>query len=840
MERGSAGMGHTGEGSISGVKHSVTDVGEPALVRAPTVEITRGTVLAGRYQIEAEIGKGGSGVVLRAFDRVVEELVAVKILRADLAQDPKWVERFSRELRLGRQLQHPNVCRIFDIGEADGHRFLTIELATQGTLRDGIGDTTRSLELRLADARALLSGLAAIHAAGIVHRDVKPENLLRMSDGRLALSDFGLATNPGDAPATTIMVGTPSYMAPEIAIGAPATTRSDVWAAGVTLYEILFGTRPERKKLNDPNTQTFVPPGHLSRVEKALAYVARRCLAEDPKDRPADGVALKRLFDAAVTSPLRFAYRRRTAAFRGWGVIALAVLVAAVALRHRLWSPATANSAAHSAGLVVATGRPKDWRDSSKVIADLDGEVHCFMLLPGLTKARVVWGSPRRAEDIDIATGARQAAPLLPETYKIDCPQLSPKGDSLLFTRAVGQEPPQIMLGSMNGSAAKPVMSGTEPRWMPSGEEFLFNLDASHIAVFSLPTSNFSLLAEGRSDAKSYVFEKAVDAAGKHVAAMYVDGDSHWLTVHSLPSLEVTARWRLSRDLSKIVFDGDSLILSDGSDLPSLARLDWQSGSLVRLGALAGAEVSSLVVGSNELLLLAGKRLSDIWVFDARNPSGMQLTNDGVSEGASRSRSGDVLVQRHLADGRDVIVRYGRDGKIVQLTDGPSDCRPAYSSDGSRWFYADYARKTIRSCDSAGCKDLVKHSLVPAWPVSAPDDRHVAFVTAAGTTRLHIVDTRGEGDRDLGPTAIECPPVWTAPDRIWGFAGAGNSRQWLEIDTVTGEKTGRAKLAKTFDPDTRACGWESEAPGSPFFQEVRSIMRQTSQLRTLRRSGRGN
>jgi eukaryotic-like serine/threonine-protein kinase len=95
---------------------SVTDLGEPALVRATSMEIARGSLLAGRYQVEAVIGKGGSGIVLRAFDRVAQVPVAVKILKPDLASDPRWVERFSRELRLARQIQHPNVCRVFDIG----------------------------------------------------------------------------------------------------------------------------------------------------------------------------------------------------------------------------------------------------------------------------------------------------------------------------------------------------------------------------------------------------------------------------------------------------------------------------------------------------------------------------------------------------------------------------------------------------------------------------------------------------------------------------------------------------------------------------------------------------
>src|SRR6188472_3322536 len=116
---------------------SVTAVAdEPAVTRERAPEVKPGDVLAGRYQIEAVLGKGGSGVVLRAYDRVSATVVAVKVLKPGLIHDPRWEKRFQRELRLGRPVRHPNVCRIFDIGDSDGYRFLTMEYATGGTLRD--------------------------------------------------------------------------------------------------------------------------------------------------------------------------------------------------------------------------------------------------------------------------------------------------------------------------------------------------------------------------------------------------------------------------------------------------------------------------------------------------------------------------------------------------------------------------------------------------------------------------------------------------------------------------------------------------------------------------------
>src|SRR4029079_8169227 len=200
---------------------------------------------------------------------------------------------------LGRPVQHPNVCRIFDIGDADGYRFLTMEYAKGGSLRDLIkkNQPMRPLADRLADATFAIAGLAAIHEAGIVHRDVKPDNMLRMDDGRLVLSDFGLATDLPDSTMVSVFVGTPHYMAPEVREGDPATTRSDVWSLGVVLHEIFFGKRPVKRSARSiagvANSST-APTS--STIERAMQALCTQCLAVDPADRPGDACAVLDLF----------------------------------------------------------------------------------------------------------------------------------------------------------------------------------------------------------------------------------------------------------------------------------------------------------------------------------------------------------------------------------------------------------------------------------------------------------------------------------------------------------------------------------------------------------------
>ena len=172
-------------------------------------------------------------------------MVAIKIVRAELAGQRMWAARLAREVRLARQIQHPHVCRVFDFQQADGRVFLVMELAERGTLRDELRSgaaAARPLAERIADARAVASALDAIHAAGIVHRDLTPQNLLRMGDGRLVLSDFGLATDAGES--TSVHGGTVAYMAPEVMRGGKSSVASDVWALGVVMHEIVFGVKP--------------------------------------------------------------------------------------------------------------------------------------------------------------------------------------------------------------------------------------------------------------------------------------------------------------------------------------------------------------------------------------------------------------------------------------------------------------------------------------------------------------------------------------------------------------------------------------------------------------------
>ena len=293
-----------------------------------------GTRLAGRYRIEVPIGRGASGQVYRALDELLGAPVALKVLRPELAGNRAWVLRLARELRLARRIQSPHVCRVFALEVSGGAPFLSMELARDCLRHELDRGGARSGGCPWAEVRAICGGLAALHEAGIVHRDLKPANILRMADGRLAISDLGLAT-VDDRTFQSRFVGTPLYMAPEVLGGKPANSASDVWSLGIVLYELVFG--------NGRSDGREAPGRHESLLDRArLAAFQRLCLrfmSRQPANRPRDGREGLRLVTRVIQAgPLRLVWEwmTRTPVPRtaGWvGALALALALAAQAFR---------------------------------------------------------------------------------------------------------------------------------------------------------------------------------------------------------------------------------------------------------------------------------------------------------------------------------------------------------------------------------------------------------------------------------------------------------------------------------------------------------------------------
>ncbi len=257
-----------------------------------------GHTLADRYDLLALLGSGGMGAVYRAHDRDLDELVALKIIKAELARDPAMVDRFRHEVKLARRVTHVNVARTFELGHADGVMYCTMELVEGESLRRRLA---RDGKLAIADAaaiaRELCDGLAAAHAADVIHRDIKPDNVLLSCDGRVVLADFGVASI-GAASETGSLSGTPGYMAPEQARGEPPTPATDIYAVGILLFEMLTGLRAFTGELPEilsakQDVERVEPPPHS--VPLDLAQVIGRATARDPADRIASAAELGRM-----------------------------------------------------------------------------------------------------------------------------------------------------------------------------------------------------------------------------------------------------------------------------------------------------------------------------------------------------------------------------------------------------------------------------------------------------------------------------------------------------------------------------------------------------------------
>ncbi len=202
-----------------------TAVKPAEVVRDPTVRFTPGTLLAGRYRIVSPLGKGGMGEVYRADDIRLGQPVALKFLSAAFAADAGRIERLVDEVRVGRQISHPNVCRLYDIAEAEGHHFLVMEYVDGEDLASLLRRIGRlSGDKALDIARGMCAGLAAAHDKGIIHRDLKPANVMIDGHGHARIADFGLAAL-ADSGGAADMSGTPQYMAPEQLTAVPGVLK---------------------------------------------------------------------------------------------------------------------------------------------------------------------------------------------------------------------------------------------------------------------------------------------------------------------------------------------------------------------------------------------------------------------------------------------------------------------------------------------------------------------------------------------------------------------------------------------------------------------------------------
>jgi serine/threonine-protein kinase len=254
-------------------------------------------MLAGRYRIVGLVGRGGMGEVYKAEDLKLNQTVALKFLPEAIALDGAMLARFHNEVRIARQVAHPAVCRVYDIGEVEGQHFLSMEFIDGEDLssllrRIGRLPGDKAVEL----ARQICAGLAAAHEMGVLHRDLKPANVMIDGRGKARITDFGLAVVSEELRGEEVLAGTPAYMAQEQLTGKEVTVRSDIYSLGLVLYELFTGKRVfeaksihELMQLHEKSTPP-TPSSHVKDLDPLVERVILRCLEKDPKARPASAI----------------------------------------------------------------------------------------------------------------------------------------------------------------------------------------------------------------------------------------------------------------------------------------------------------------------------------------------------------------------------------------------------------------------------------------------------------------------------------------------------------------------------------------------------------------------
>jgi beta-lactam-binding protein with PASTA domain/tRNA A-37 threonylcarbamoyl transferase component Bud32 len=269
-------------------------------VSVNTTDPMIGRLIDGRYQVRSRIARGGMATVYLATDLRLERRVAVKVMHSHLADDSQFKQRFIQEARSAARLAHPNVVNVFDQGQDADSAYLVMEYLPGITLRDLLveyGSLTSQQTIDITEA--VLSGLAAAHKAGIVHRDLKPENVLLADDGRIKIGDFGLARAASANTATgAALLGTIAYLSPELVTRGVADTRSDIYAVGIMMFEMLTGEQPFKGEqpmqiaYQHANDTVPAPSGKNSKVPAELDELVMWATARDPEQRPRDARAM--------------------------------------------------------------------------------------------------------------------------------------------------------------------------------------------------------------------------------------------------------------------------------------------------------------------------------------------------------------------------------------------------------------------------------------------------------------------------------------------------------------------------------------------------------------------
>jgi serine/threonine protein kinase len=784
-----------------------------ALPSAALTDAPPGPVLLDRYVVERELGRGGDGTVYLAFDRVGASHVAIKRFDVKPSTKEHAAEGLRRELRCGRAVNHPNVCRVFDVFEAEEHWFLTMEYAAGGTLRSLVGDVALSRPLleRVADGRAIIAGVAAIHDAGFLHRDIKPENVLRTEDGRLVVSDFGLARAKDKLTMSSNTAGTPGYQAPEVATGEDGTVASDIYSLGVLLCELLFGAAPHWEPATLGRSR-LAARRNLSLVERALVRLCNDCLSQAAGLRPKSAAELDRRLVSALA--VRRTLRRR---------VALSVALVGAALVGLFLLRGIPRQATLPR-IVNLTGEAADWSSSKVLLKDW---TDCLEAVPPerrILRASVIG---QRSIDIDVETGVVSPSPTAPETYRDGCPRVSPDGKSMLFSRAIaGTKIPnrfQIMLSRRaDGREAVPIAAGALGRWLPSGDEFLMRIEGSRLAVGNLRGERSPL---SRLPQETMTATAASNDLGDRLAvALNGNAELSRIDIYSYPQFvrldSVLVDGVLG--IAEVSFDHvRNSFLFGVRDRPGLLPVELTAeGRLVRIGRMPGGDILRTTRTKRGLAFFSTATRRNKVILAGPDHVERVVATDAVW--ARASTKGDVIFTAvGNDDSRRIALKRAGDATIRMVTEGPADEGAHISRDGKQVVYIRTRTGEFVHCGTDGTA-LTGCNVVQVDPEASlihhlqlsPDGDEVAYVSGRNEHKVRVIRLGDHRMREVLSTSIECPIRWSSPSGLWIRTTA--DAPWTEIDSVSGAPTQKTWTPPPGTPSGKSLQCFLPPDGNPY------------------------